>query len=357
MAPALTLQSESGTRAAQFVLGFAFALGAYATKFVRRAAPMLLLCSIISPSAWSQSPSSDTTQPYPNQLVRIVVPFSAGSITDGLARVLADKLTVLWRQTVIVENRPGIAGTASVAKSAPDGYTLLLTSNGHVIAALINKGLTFDPAADFVGVAQIAVVPHVLIIPPDFPARTVNEFIAIAKAKPGQLNFSSAGVASTSYLGAEFFRQTAKINMVHIPHKGAPEAITSIMRGESQLFLGGVNLAAELHRAGKVYALALSTATRSRALPDTPTVSESGLPDYVYNAWFGVLAPAHTPRPVLEKISRDIGGVIADNDVQQKLKAQGIDPAVRPLQEFDRILKSDAERYGKIWQAANAKAE
>jgi tripartite-type tricarboxylate transporter receptor subunit TctC len=315
-------------------------------------AVMLLAASWFN--VWARAPS---TQPYPSQLVRIVVPFSAGSITDGLARVLADKLTVMWGQTVIVENRPGIAGTASVAKSAPDGYTLMLTSNGHTIAALINKGLSYDPGADFVGVAQVALVPHVLIIPPDFSARTVGDFIALAKQKPGQLNFSSAGVASTSYLGAEFFRQTAKIDMVHIPHKGAPEAITSVMRGESHMFLSGVNLAAELYKAGKIGVLALATAQRSRALPDIPTAAESGLPDYVYNAWFGVMAPAQTPRPILEKVSQDIGRILADPEVRQKLEAQGIDPVARSQQEFDAILKSDVARYTKMWETAKTKAD
>jgi tripartite-type tricarboxylate transporter receptor subunit TctC len=178
---------------------------------------------------------------YPSQRVTIVVPFSAGSITDGLARVLADKLGEVWKQQVIVENRPGIAGTASVAKSAPDGYTLILTSNGHTIASVVNKNLPYDPAKDFIGVSEVATVPQVLIVPPDLPVKTVKDFIELAKAKPGQLNFASAGLASTSYLGAELFKQMAKIDIVHIPHKGAPESITSVMRNDSQLFFLGVN--------------------------------------------------------------------------------------------------------------------
>ena len=170
---------------------------------------------------------------YPNQTVRIVVPFSAGSITDGLARVLADKLAELWKQQVIVENRPGIAGTASVAKSAPDGYTLMLTSNGHTIAAVVNKNLPFDPAKDFTGVTQVALVPQALIVPPNLPAKNVVGVDRAGARQAGEMNFSSAGLASTSYLGAEMLKQTAKINIVHVPHKGAPEAITSVMRGDS----------------------------------------------------------------------------------------------------------------------------
>src|SRR6187399_1279139 len=150
---------------------------------------------------------------YPNQMVRIVVPFSAGSSTDSLARVLSDELTRLWKQNVVVENRPGIAGTASVARSAPDGYTLMLTSNGHTIGAVVNKNLPYDPAKDFAGVTEVASVPQALIVPPDLPAKNVMEFVQLAKASPGKMNFSSAGLASTSYLGAELLKQTAKIDI------------------------------------------------------------------------------------------------------------------------------------------------
>ena len=289
---------------------------------------------------------------YPNQTVRFVVPFSAGSITDGLARVLADKLADMWKQQVIVENRPGIAGTASVAKSAPDGYTLILTSNGHTIASVVNKNLPFDPAKDFAGVTQVATVPQALIIPPALPAKNVSEWVALARDKPGQMNFSSAGLASTSYLGAELFKQTAKINIVHIPHKGAPEATTSVMRGESQLFFLGVNLAAELHIAGKVRAMAIAKAKRSPALPDVPTVAESGLPEYQYDSWFGVLAPAATPKPVLNKVSQDIARVLQIPDIAERLTRQGVEIGFNTPDVFDAVVKRDVERNTAMLRAA-----
>jgi tripartite-type tricarboxylate transporter receptor subunit TctC len=289
---------------------------------------------------------------YPNQTVRIVVPFSAGSITDGLARVLADKLGETWKQQVIVENRPGIAGTASVAKSAPDGYTLILTSNGHTIASVVNKNLPYDPAKDFVGVTEVATVPQVLIVPPELPVKTVTDFIALANASPGKLNFASAGLASTSYLGAELFKQMAKIDIVHIPHKGAPESVTSVMRNDSQLFFLGVNLSVELAKAGKIRALAISTAKRSAALPDVPTVAESGLPGYAYDAWFGVLAPANTPPAIFAKVSQDIGRILLMPDVAERLTKQGVDIAFNTPDVFDKILKADVESNSKVLRAA-----
>jgi tripartite-type tricarboxylate transporter receptor subunit TctC len=290
-------------------------------------------------------------------MVRIVVPFSAGSITDGLARVLADKLAERWHQQVIVENRPGIAGTAYVAKAVPDGHTLMLTSNGHTIGAVVNKNLPYDPAKDFAGVTEVAEVPQALIVPPDLPAKNVTEFIALARKSPGKMNFSSAGLASTSYLGAELFKQTAKIDIVHIPNKGAPEAVTSVMRNDSQLFYLGVNLAVELHQSGKVRAIAVSTAKRSPALPDVPTVAESGLPDYKYEAWFAVMAPAGTPKPILNKVSEDIVRILRIPDVAEKLTRQGVEIVHSTPDKFDAVLKADVERNSAILRAAGVGAQ
>jgi tripartite-type tricarboxylate transporter receptor subunit TctC len=253
---------------------------------------------------------------------------------------------------VIVENRPGIAGTASVAKAAPDGYTLMLTSNGHTIGAVVNKNLPYDPAKDFVGVTEVASVPQSLIVPPDLPAKNVVEFIELARKSPGKMNFSSAGLASTSYLGAELFKQTAKIDIVHVPHKGAPEAITSVMRNDSQLFYLGVNLAVELHQAGKVRAIAVSTPKRSPALPDVPTVAESGLPAYNYDAWFSVLAPAGVPKPILNKVSEDIARVLQIPEVADRLTRQGVDIVYNTPDVFDAVLKADVERNSAILRAA-----
>lgn len=309
----------------------------------------LVLAGMVPSLLGSSLPAS--AQNYPNQVVRIVVPFSAGSITDGLARILADKLGEVWKQQVIVENRPGLPGTTGVAKSPPDGYTLMLTSNGHTIAGAINKNIQFDPVKDFAGVTRVASVPLVAIVPPELPAKTLKDFITLAKERPGQLNFSSAGVASTSYLSAEIFKQDAKINIVHVPYKGAPEATTAVIRNDAQLYFAPIPATQELSATGKVRAIAINSAKRVPQLPDVPTVAET-LPNYKYESWFGVLAPAGTPQPILSKVSEDIAKVLEMPDVKEKLLAQGSIPAPTTPSEFDAIIKSDTERYGKILKDA-----
>jgi tripartite-type tricarboxylate transporter receptor subunit TctC len=302
-------------------------------------------------------PASDPAASYPNQTVRIIVPFSAGSNTDGQARVIADRLGELWRQQVIVENRPGIAGTGSAAKAAPDGYNLLLTSSGHSISGVLHKNLSFDPIKDFTAVTQVTTVPVALIVSPDLPAKSVKEFIEMANAKPGGLNFSSAGTASTSYLAGELFKQTAKINIVHIPYKGGPEAMTAVIRGDAALYMSSVNLALDLIQSGRVRALAVTTNSRVTPLPEVPTVAESGLPDYFYDSWFGVLAPAHTPAPIVEKLSRDIARVLQLPDVQDRLIKLGMVVSTNGPAKFDELVRKDTERFGKLLRDAGISGE
>jgi tripartite-type tricarboxylate transporter receptor subunit TctC len=296
--------------------------------------------------------SAAAAQNYPAQRVTIVVPFSAGSITDGLARILADKLGEMWKQQVIVENKPGIPGTTSVAKAAPDGYTLMLTSNGHTIASAITKSLQYDPVKDFAGVSQVASVPLVAIIPPDFPAKTLKEFVDLAKQKPGTLNFSSAGVASTSYLSAEIFKQQAKINIVHVPFRGAPEATTAVVRGDVQMYFAPIPASVELSATNKVRAVAINSAGRARQLPGVPTIAEAAVPDYKYDSWFAVLAPAATPKPILNKVSRDIAAVLKMPDVAEKLEKQGSIPVANTPEQLDAIVRTDTVRNTKILKDA-----
>jgi tripartite-type tricarboxylate transporter receptor subunit TctC len=299
----------------------------------------------------SASPGA-LAQTFPSQRVTIVVPFTAGSITDGLARILADKLAETWKQQVIVENKPGIPGTASVAKAAPDGYTLMLTSNGHTIAGAISKSLQFDPVKDFAGISQVALVPFAVVVPTDSPAKSIKDFIELAKQKPGQLNFSSAGVASTTYLAAEIFKQQANIDIVHVPYRGLPEAMTAVVRGDVAIYFLSIPAAQEMSAGGKLRVLAVNSAQRLPQLPDAPTLVEAGVPGYKYDAWFGVMAPAGTPKAILTKASADIAKSLQLPDVREKLQAQGSVPAPTAPEAFDAIIKSDTERYTKVLKDA-----
>ena len=233
-----------------------------------------------------------------------------------------------------------------MAKSAPDGYTLMLTSNGHTIAGVINKGIPFDPVKDFAGVTVIASVPLVAIVPADLPAKTLKEFIALANASPGKLNFSSAGVASTSFLSAEIFRQGAKINIVHVPYKGVPDATTAVIRGDVQMYFAPIPNASELSAAGKVRAIAINSDKRAPQLPDVPTIAEAAVPDYKYESWFGMMAPAGTPRAILPRSARTSPG--AENGGRAR-KADHVRLDSR-AQYAGAIRRDHQERHGTLRQ-------
>ena len=295
---------------------------------------------------------AQTAAAFPNQTVKIVVPFTAGSNTDILARYLADKLGTVWKQTVIVENRPGIPGTISVANATADGHTLMLTSNGHTIIGALNKDLTIDPIKDFSGVIQVASVPVVLVVPPPLPVKDLKELIGLAKEKPGSLNFTSAGLASSNYIAGEMFKQSAKINIVHIPYKGTPETLTSLMRGEAQITLAFLSTAQGQIQAGQLKALAIAAPKRSAIVPDVPTFAEAGMPEFQYDAWFGLMAPAKTPAAIIKKINDDIAAIVQTPDAQKRWETLGATPVASTPDQFDATIRSDADRYGKMLKAA-----
>jgi len=294
--------------------------------------------------------------PYPDHLVRIVVPFSAGSITDGLARILAEKLAGMWNQQVIVENRPGIPGTISVANAAPDGYTLMVASNGHTTAAILNKDLQFDPIKDFSGITKIASVPQVAVVPPESSVNSLADFIALAKKDPGKLNFASAGLSSTTYLCAEIMRQDARIDIMHVPYKGTPEATTATIRGDVQFYLEPIPLTVSMVSAKKLKAIAVNSPSRLKQFPNLATFAET-IPGYVCDSWFAVLAPAKTPRPVVKKVSADIAKVLIMPDVVEKLETQGAVPAPTTPGQLDAQLKHESELYAKILRTAGVAAK
>ena len=290
-------------------------------------------------------------QAYPSQPVRIIVPFGAGSVTDSLARIIADRLSQVWKQPVVVENRPGPPGIIAVAKGPTDGYTIMLTSNGHVIANVINKNVNFDPVGDFAGITRVVEAPFVMIATPGLPAKTLPEFIALAKQEPGKYNFSSAGVASTSFLMAETLRQAAAIDIVHVPFKGTPEAVTAVLRGDVAFYMSPVPDSVEQAKAGNVRMFAITSAQRHKQLPDLPTIAEA-VPTFKYEAWFGLLAPAGAPRDIVAKISADTRAVLAMPDVVERLATLGAIASPNSPAEFDAQIKADAAKYAAVLKAA-----
>ena len=321
-----------------------------------RRSGVFLLCAVAM-MVTATGAIAQTAANWPTQTVRIVNPFTAGSVSDILGRALADKLSTMWKQSVVVENRPGIAGTVSVAHSPADGYTLMSTANGHTIINVLNKDLTVDPIKNFVGVSQIATVPLVLIVAPNFPVKDVKELISHAKSKPGMLNFTSAGLASSNYLASEVLKQTAQINIPHVPFKGTPEQFTSLMQGDSHITLSFLGPAVPFIQSGKVKALAVTTAKRYPALPDVPTMAEAGLPEYQYDSWFGILAPAGTPDAIVKKINADIATVLKDPEIQGRWQKMSAIPVTNSPAEFNAIIRRDVERYGKLLRAAGVGAK
>jgi tripartite-type tricarboxylate transporter receptor subunit TctC len=290
-------------------------------------------------------------QSWPNQRVTVVVPFGAGSVTDILARIFAEDMGKRWGQQVIVENRPGLAGTSGVAKSAPDGYTLMVTSNGHTVAGLVTKDAPFDPVKDFAGITRLGSAPLFLITPPDFSAKTLKDVIALAKKEPGKLNFSSPGLASTTFIAGALFRKQAGIDIVHVPFRSAPDAVTAVMRNDAQLYFAPVNLARDQSAAGKVNAIAAATANRIPEMPNTPTFTEAGLP-FVYDSWFGLMAPRAVPKAILDKISKDWATAMKTPEMKARLDSQFLIGVTDTPEAMDKIVKDETENLTKVFKEA-----
>jgi tripartite-type tricarboxylate transporter receptor subunit TctC len=292
-----------------------------------------------------------SAQSWPTQRVTIVVPFGAGSVTDILARIFADEMSKKWNQQVVVENRPGLAGTAGVAKAAPDGHTLMLTSNGHTVAGLVTKDAPFDPVKDFAGITRVGSAPLFLITHPDVPAKTVKEVVDLAKAQPSKLNFSSPGLASTTFIAGALFRKAAGVNLVHVPFRSAPDAVTAVIRGDVQMYFAPVNLARDQSQAGKVRAIAAATAQRIPEMPDVPTFTQAGLP-FVYDSWFGLMTQAAVPKPVVEKISKDWADALKTPEMQAKLKAQFLIGVTDTPAAMDKIVRDETANLAQVFKEA-----
>ncbi len=304
-----------------------------------------LLVSAVALAAFGASAQAQT---YPSKSVRIVVPFGAGSITDNLARIIADKLGPMWKQQVVVENRPGLPGTTSVAKSDKDGYTLMLTSNGHTVARTINKNAQFDPVDDFAGITRVVETPFTLIVPATSPAKTLKDLIDMAKKDPGKYNFSTPGIASSTFLVSESFAQAANIKLVHVPFKSVPEAVTAVLRGDVAFYFAPITDAQAQTGGGKVRSLAVSAPNRLKQIPDIPTIAEAGLKGWSGNGWFGMMAPAGTPKIVIDKVNADVTSILKSKDVVERIEKLGSLPAPMTPAAFDALIKADVARYAKM---------
>ena len=299
-------------------------------------------------------------QGYPNRTVHLIVPFTAGSATDILARTFGQKLSEMWGQSVIVENRPGAGGTigaAVVAKSPPDGYTLLVHSAAQAYNASIYPSLPYDTTKDFVEIAPLAGQPNVLIVAPATGVKTVAELIALAKQKPGQLNFGSAGTGSGTHINAEKFKLAAGIDVVHIPYKGTPEALNDTLAGRVTYFFSPISAALPNIREGKLLALGVSTSKRSSALPNVPTIAEAALPGFDYNLWVGVFAPAGTPPDIVDKINKDIDRALQTPEIKDRLSTLGAEPMPMTPAEFRKFVQTEIDDSAKVIKAAGIKAQ
>src|SRR5688572_580226 len=314
-------------------------------------AALLLSLATLAPAA----------TPYPARPIRIIDPFPPGGPSDIVNRAINQRFSEVLGQPVVIDNRAGaagIVGTEIVAKAAPDGYTLLLGPSGALtIQPTLNPKLPYDPQRDFEPVSQLTSGPQVIAVHPGVPAKSVQELIALAKAKPGQLNYASGGAATANHLAMELFKLAGGIEVVHLPYKGTGPALTAVLGGEAQMIISALLAALPHVKSGKLRALAVTSTSRSAAVPDLPTASESGLPKFETSSWHGVLVPARTPRPIVTQLHGVLVKVLNAPDVRERLTTQGLNVVASSPQEFGAHIKSETAKYARVIKQANIKPE
>ena len=318
------------------------------------------MCNIaIAACLWAGAPA--LAQTWPAKSVRMVIPFPPGGTTDILARLAAQKLTEALGQQVVPDNRPGASGnigTEQVAKSPPDGYTLVTAPGSTLtIHPSLYAKLGFDPLRDFAPVTILAAVPNLLVVHPSLPVRTVKELIALAKARPDQLNYASTGAGQSTHLSMELFKTMAAVKITHVPYKGSAPAVTDLVGGHVSLMFDNMPSALPHAKAGKLRGIAVSTQRRSPVVPEIPTVAESGLPGFEVSVWFGVLAPAATPREVIEHLNRVLVKALQSADVRERLATQGAEPIANTPEQFTAQMKGDLVKWAKVVKAADIKLD
>jgi tripartite-type tricarboxylate transporter receptor subunit TctC len=304
--------------------------------------------------------SDALAQAYPTKPIRIVVPYPPGGFNDTLGRTLAAKFTEAWGQPAVVENKPGantVIGTDYVAKSAPDGYTLLIVAFPFAVTPSLLKNMPYDTVKDFAPVAWAAVSPNALVVNPSLPVKSVAELIALAKAKPGSLSYASTGNGSSNHISMELFKSLAGVDIVHIPYKGSGPAVTDLLGGQVQLMFDNAPNVMPQVKAGKLRALGMSGAKRSSFAPDIPTIAESGVPGYEVAVWFGLVAPAGTPRDIVMKLNAEVLRILAMPDVRERFQGQGVEPVGSTPEQFGEHIKAQMAKWAKVVQDAGVKAE
>lgn len=323
---------------------------------IRKLFLFALMTSVAPVHAYAQSVPA-----YPVKPVRIIVPFTPGGPADAIARPIAQGLTERWPHPVVIDYRPGAGGNIgaeALAKSPPDGYTLMVSTPGIIaVNPSMYAKVPFDTLRDFTGVTNGVTTANIMIVHPSLPVRNVKELIELARARPGQLTYASAGNGSASHLGTEVFKSVAKVNIVHIPYKGAAPAVTDLMGGHVQLMIIGMAVGLPAARGGKARALGVTSLGRSPAAPELPTLNESGLPGFEVLNWMGVIAPAKTPPELIARISGEIRAILQAPDVRERLLKQGLEPAGTTPEAFDALIRSEIARWSAVVRQAGIKPD
>jgi tripartite-type tricarboxylate transporter receptor subunit TctC len=299
-------------------------------------------------------------QAYPSKPIRFVIPVPPGGGVDILTRTIGQKLADLIGQPVVPENKPGasaVIGTEFVAKSPPDGYTILMAYSAHVINPLLTKGIPYDPITDFTPVVHVGFIPLILVVNPSLPASSVAELIALAKSKPGQLQFASGGAGAGAHLSGALFNYLAGLDLTHVPYKGNAPALTDVIGGHVPIMFDTITTALPYVKEGKLKALAVTSTTRSALAPELPTMIEAGLLGFDVSAWYCVLAPAHTSADVVAKLNADINKALQDPDLRQRFAGQGVETVGGPPEKLDAFLRAESERWTKVVAATGMRAD
>ena len=317
-------------------------------------------CLLLAAATVASFAIASSAAGYPDKPVRFILPNAAGAATDTVARIFAAKLGEIMGQQFIIDNRPGaggIIGVEAVAKAAPDGYTLLQCGISQAISPALSRKLPYDARKDFARIAQYGAVPNVLVVHPAVPAKTLKEFVAHAKKNPGKVRYGSPGIGFTPHLTMELFKTTAGIDVLHVPYKSGSQAIADVLGGQIETQFN--NLPSQLPniKSGKVRALAVTSAQRSAQLPDVPTISESGYPGFEMTVWYGMCAPAKTPRAILTQLETGVSKSLAAADLRQRFADQGVEPRVITGAAFDELYNNELARWAKVVQAAGIKPE